>query len=213
MTLRLARAAMAMARACLGENRLEWADAMEAEFAFAAREGKALGFAAGCLAAAFWEVPRCREGRLGLASYALAFGLLIPMAASQLACAMGLPNASHGPAVIHGILAGTGPQSPFVAPAQLGAVPALSLLWLLLGAGHLRLAWLLLDRDWRGALNVGAFIAAAMVTLFLFMEVLLLDVTSLVREGSVLAVEFGACAAAARYHWTLFHRRLAGRIA
>jgi hypothetical protein len=197
---------MAMARACLGDSRREWSDAMEAEFAIAAKDGKALGFAIGCLAAAWWEVPRCREGRLGLASYALAFGLLIPVAASQLACAMGFPNASHGPDVIHAILADTAGQSPYAAHARLGAVPALSLLWLLLGLGHLRLAWLLLDRDWRGALNVGALIAAAMVTLFLFMEVLLLDVTSLVLQGSVLAVEFGACAAAARYHWTLFPR-------
>jgi hypothetical protein len=213
MTHRLARISMAMARACLGNSRREWSDAMEAEFDIAARDGKALAFAIGCLAAACREVPRGREGRLGLASYALAFGLLIPVAASQLTCAMGFPNSSHGPAVIHGILSGTAAQSPFVAHARLRAVPALSLLWLLLGVGHLRLAWLLLDREWRGALNVGALLAAAMVTLFLFMEVLLLDVTSLLLQGGVLAVELGACAAAARYHWTLSPESLPARSA
>jgi hypothetical protein len=199
----VAKALLALATRCLGDSRRQWALAMEAEFDVAAGDGKALGFAAGCLVAAFRELPRHREGRLACASHALAFGILIPIAALQLACALGSSNAPTGPAVIHGILAESGAQGPYLASAQLGAVPALSLLWFLLGAGQLRLAWLLLERDWRGATEAGALIVAAIVTLFLFMEVLFLDVTALALQGAAIMLELGAILAAARYHWTL----------
>jgi hypothetical protein len=207
--VRLAKALLALATGCLGENRQEWALAMQGEFEAAATDGKALAFAIGCLIAACREMPRHRGGRLALASHGLAFSVLIPIAALQFACAMGFANAPTGPAVIHGILTAGGAQGPFLAYPQLSAVPALSLLWLLLGAGQLRLAWLLLERDWWGVLNAGALIVAATMTLFLFMVVLFLDVTSLALQSAVIAVEFSALLAAAHYDWKLSPRSLA----
>jgi hypothetical protein len=209
----LARALLALSTSCLGESRREWALAMQGEFEAAARDGKALAFAIGCLIVACREMPRHRGGRLALASHGLAFVVLIPIAALQFACAMGFANAPTGPAVIHSILAAGGAQGPFLAFSQLSALPALSLLWLLLGAGQLRLAWSLLERDWWGVLNAGALITAANVTLFVFMEVLFLDVTSLALQAVVIAVEFSAVLAAAHYDWKLFRKSLSERAA
>ena len=200
MKLALSKAVMSLAMGCLGESRREWAFAMEGEFQAAVEEGRPLAFAAGCLMAAWREMPRHPEGRLALASHALALGLLIPMAALQFACAIGLPSAPQGSGLIYGMLAAGGTQGPYLVSAQQGAVPALLLLRLLLGAGQLRLAWLLLERDWSRAFNIGALIAAVTVTLFLFMEVLLLNGLVLILQVPVLAIELSAVLAAARSH-------------
>src|ERR1700712_3452057 len=79
MTAVAARAVMSLATCCLGEDRREWALAMQGEFEVAAEKGEPLAFAAGCLIAAWGEMPKHEEGRLVLANYTLALGLLIPM--------------------------------------------------------------------------------------------------------------------------------------
>ena len=58
------------------------------------------------------------------------------------------------------------------------------ILWLVLGMGHLRLAWVLLDRDWSSVVKIGALMAAAAITLFAFMGVLFLDATALLVAGA-----------------------------
>ena len=186
MTQAAAKAVMTLATSCLGENRREWAFAMEGEFEAAIEDGKPLAFATGCLIAAWREMPKQAEGRLVLANYALALGLLIPMAVLQFMQAVGVP------------LTIGDKQNPYLAWSQLTAAPILLILWLLLGIGHLRLAWVLVERDWSGVMRVGALIGAAMVTLFLFMGVLFLDIDALLSQVAALAFELTAILATAR---------------
>jgi hypothetical protein len=159
---------------------------MEGEFEAAIEDGKPLAFATGCLIAAWREMPKQAEGRLVLANYALALGLLIPMAVLQFMQAVGVT-----------LTIGDN-QNPYLAWSQLTAAPILLILWLLLGIGHLRLAWVLVERDWSGVMRVGALIGAAMVTLFLFMGVLFLDIDALLSQVAALAFELTAILATAR---------------
>jgi hypothetical protein len=198
MTLGFSRAVMTLATCCLGESRRDWALAMEGEFDAATREGRPLAFATGCLITAWREMPKHQDGRLVLASYALALGLLIPMAVFPFACAIGLPQLSAGRGILFGMATAGGEASPYLTSAQMAAVPALLLLWLLLGVGRLCLAWVLVEGDWSRALNIGALIAAVTVTLYLLMGVLFLDGTPLIPPVVELAIELTVILVAAR---------------
>ena len=83
-----ARALMALAVRSLGESRREWSVAMQAELETAVTEEEALSFATGCLVTAWREMLTCEEGRFVLTNYSLALGLMIPMAALQIGCAL-----------------------------------------------------------------------------------------------------------------------------
>ena len=200
MTGALARTVMALATCCLGESRREWALAMRAEFDVAVADGRPLAFATGCLAAAWREMPSHAEGRLVLANYALALGLLIPMAVLQFALALGFSSLFAGGEPTSGVLLAGATQNPYFAWTQLDAVPCLLVLWLLLGLGHLRLAWVLVDRDWARVASVGALIGAILATLLIVMGALLLDVTFVILQAAAVAIELTALAAAARRH-------------
>jgi hypothetical protein len=189
---------MTIATACLGERRRNWALAMQAEFELGVEDGRKMAFAAGCLMTAWREMHKHAEGRLTLASYTLGLGLFVPMAAMHFARV--LDFLVVGTAVPGGALLAGASANPVLGWAQVGAIPALILLWTSLGVGHLCLAWLLLDRDWSRLLKAGAAIGAATVTLFLLVTVLLLDATALISHVAQLAIEFIILAAAARWH-------------
>jgi hypothetical protein len=204
MTQVAARAIMSLAECCLGEDRREWALAMRGEFEAAADKGEPLAFAAGCLLAAWGEMPKHEEGRLVLANYALAIGLLIPMAFLQFACAIGFPNLFTGQNESYRMLSDGGAQEPFLADAQFSAVPIFLIAWLLLGFAHLWLAWLLVERDWARTISVGTAIAATTVTLFIFAELLAFDVASLVPQAAALAIELAIILVLARWQARIF---------
>jgi len=203
MTAALSRAVMSLAICCLGESRREWALAMQAEFEAATAEGEAFAFATGCLIAAWCEMPKHAEGRLVLVNYALALGVLIPMGVLQFALVFGFSSLFEGETFNGVVLAGA-TQNPVLASSQLGAAPSLLALWLMLGVGHLRLAWVLVDRDWARVVKVSALIGATMVTLLIVMGVLLLDVTFLVSQIPALAIELAGLLAAERWHARIF---------
>ena len=148
MIATLAEAVMRLAVRCLGESGREWALAMQGEFAAAVEGGRPLGFAIGCMIAAWRRLPVHQEGRFVLANHALAFGLLIPMAGCLFACAAGSSSFFGGQPGPYAVLAPGGMQDPYSAEAHGSAIPTLLALWLMLGAGHLRLAWVVLERDW-----------------------------------------------------------------
>lgn len=203
MIAALSRAMMSLAGCCLGTDRRDWALAMQAEFEAAVDDGKPFTFAAGCLIAAWRELAHHGEGRLVLANYALALGLLLPMAALQFEQVINLsmfPGVTPPYAVL---VAGAG-QNLYLVSAQNSAVPVLLMLWLLLGLAHLCLAWVLVDWDWPRAVKLGALIGAIMVTLFLFMGVLMLDVSRLIAQAVELAIELAAILATARWYARLF---------
>lgn len=204
MTAALPRAMMHLAARCFGDSRREWALAMEAEFTAALDDGKPFSFAAGCLIAAWREMPATEEGRFVLVSHALALGLLIPMATMQCLCAAGFPDLFTGPAGLYGLLTAGNALGPYFISAHMAAAPSLLVLWLLLGVAHLRLAWALVECDWPRVVSMGAFMAAVTATLAVFMAVLLLDATPAFLETIALIIELTTILSVARWHGRLF---------
>jgi hypothetical protein len=205
MKAAVARAVMTLAAASLGESRREWALAMQMEFETAVEEGKPLLFATGCLMAAWREMVTREEGRFLLTSYALALGLMLPMAALQIGCAvLGLPYLYPGQTGLGGALLQGGVQEPLLRGAYQAAVPSLSLLLLLVGLGHLRIAWAMLDRDWRRVQRTGMLALAAAATLIIFMATLFLDGRQAMLQAAVLAIELATLSVVIRWHAQLF---------
>ena len=199
MTVAVSRAVMSLAMCSLGETRREWALAMRGEFDMAIAEGKPLAFATGCLVAAWRELPREAEGRLVLANYALALGVLIPMGVLQFALVFGFSSLFGGEA-FNGVLLAGATQNPVLASSQSGAAPSLLALWLMLGVGHLRLAWVLVERDWARVVKVSALIGATLGTLLMVMAALLLDPTFVILQTAAMAIELTALVAVTRRH-------------
>lgn len=201
---------MALAVVSLGESRREWSLAMQVEFETAVADGKPLLFAMGCLAAAWREMVTREEGRFLLTNYAIALGLMIPMAALQIGCAvLGLPYLFPGQTGLAGALLQGGAQEILLRGVYQAAVPSLSLLLLLLGLGHLRIAWAMLDRDWRRVQRTGMLALAAAATLILFMGTLFLDGRQAMLQAAVLAVELATLSVVVRWHAQLFPAALA----
>jgi hypothetical protein len=191
---------MAVAIRALGRSRREWALAMRAEFEVAVAEGRPFAFALGCLTAAWREMPSHAEGRLVLSNYALALGVLIPMAVLQFALALDLASFA-GAEPGGGLPAGV---ALLLAPSQFDAAPSLLALRLLIGLAHLRLAWVLVEQDWGRVAKTGALIGAAMASFFLFTGALGLDLTFLAAQAAAMAIELAVIMAAARRHERLF---------
>ncbi len=205
MTLSLSRAIMAIATACMGEDRRAWSQAMNAEFHAAAAEGQALSFATGCLVAAWREMLGNAKGRFVLTSYALALGIMVPMAAIEIGCAVfGLPYLYPNQRGLSGALLVGASHEALLRPTYLGAIPALALIQLAAGAGHLRLAWSLLERDWPGALRWSMWTLAAMVTLVIFMGVFFLDSRQALTQGCVVGIELAILLVVMRRHPELY---------
>ncbi|MEO7467408.1 MAG: hypothetical protein ABIV36_10375 [Sphingobium limneticum] len=205
MKTAIARAVMALAACCLDESRREWSAAMRVEFETAITEGKPLLFAAGCLTAAWRELLTREQGRFVLTNYALVLGLMIPMAALQIGCALlGLPYLYPGQRGLSGALLEGGAHEILLRGLYQAAIPSLAFLQLLIGLGHLRIAWLMLERDWVGVTRLAMLMAAAAATLILFMSVLFLNGTQALLQGAVLAIELATVSIVARWHAQLF---------
>lgn len=201
MTAAAARAVMALAVHGLGSRRRDWALAMQVEFEAAVEDGKPFSFAVGCLVAAGREMPAHEEGRFALANHALAIGLLVPMAALLLTgVLLGFPYLSPGHVGVYSFLAGNGRQEPAFNDAYWAVSPSLAFLVVLLGVGHLLIAWVMLNRDWARVVVMGNLTAAVAATLFTFMGVLFLGDLRALLQAVALAVELTAVLALARWH-------------
>jgi len=145
------------------------------------------------------------EGRFVLTSYALALALMLPMAALQIGCALlGLPYLypdAHG---LSGAMLEGGTHELLLRGVYQAAIPSLALLQLLIGLGHLRIAWLLLEGDWARVTRAATRTLAAAATLILFMTVLFLDGSQALLQGAVLALELATVCGVARWHAQLF---------
>ncbi|RHW18837.1 hypothetical protein D1610_01410 [Sphingomonas gilva] len=205
MNAPLSRAIMAVAVCCLDESRREWSAAMRVEFETVAVEGKPLPFAIGCLAAAWREMLTREQGRFTLTNYALALGLMIPMAALQIGCALfGFPYLYPGQDGLRGALLEGAAHEILIRGVYQAAVPSLALLLLLLGLGHLRIAWAMLERDWARVKRMGTLMLAAAATLIIFMGVLFLDSSQALLQVAVLTIELATVPMVARWHAQLF---------
>lgn len=201
MSALLARAMIALARATMDARRRDWADAMAAEFAVAEADGQALSFASGCLLTAWHELLTAQEGRFTLTSYALVLAVVLPMAALQIGCAVfGLPYLYPHPGGLPAALLEGAAHERLLRSIYQAAIPSLALLLLLLGIGHLRLAWAMLERDWAAVRRLGLQALAATVTLVILMAILFLDGSQVLLQGAVLAVELATVTMVARWH-------------
>lgn len=197
----LARAMMTLAARSLGNHRADWALAMQADFGSAAEDGKPLTFATGCLAAAWREMPTHAEGRFALANHVMAVGIIVPMAALLITgMLLGFPYLSPNNVGVHGLLAGGGGADPRFTEAHLAAVPSLVVLVLMLGVGHLLIAWAMLERDWARVTFMGKLNAAIAAALVVITAVLFLEDSRALLQAAALAVELMAVAALARWH-------------
>ena len=208
MTVALARAVMALAVNCLGDTRRDWALAMEVELEAANQDGRPLSFACGCLVTALRELPAHQEGRFAIASHVLAFALIIPTAALLVASILAdFPSSYLGQFDAQGLTGLTERQRLLVNDGNLSAVPPLAALVLLLAAGHVRIAWLVLERDWTRVAATAALIAAATVTLIIFSFVVFVYSAPALTQAVALAVELTAIWALAQWHARTFAAR------
>lgn len=200
MMAALPRVVMALATRSLGSHRREWARAMEEEFEAATEDGRALTFALGCLMAGCRELPAHEEGRFAIASHALALIVIVPAAAMMISSVLtGFPTSFLGHFSIAGLLDLSGGQRPVLSDANRSAVPSLALLVLVLAALNLRVAWLMLDRDWTRLAATGALSAAGTATLGIFSAVVFVDAVAPLAQAAVLTVQLTAASALARW--------------
>ncbi|QCB56674.1 hypothetical protein E5675_21010 [Sphingopyxis sp. PAMC25046] len=197
---------MTLATACMEERHREWGLAMRAELEEAIDAGKPIRFASGCLVAALRRMPVHPEGRFSLTAHAFALGLLIPVAALQIGCAVfGFPHSlARG-----GML--TSGQNALLAGTYHALIPLLAVLMLLLAIGHLAMAWMLLDRDWSRLLKTGALTLSTTIAIVTFMAVLNLDTAQAALQGALLLVELAVLAGLASWHTDLPQTRGADR--
>lgn len=193
----LARATMALATACMAKKDQAWAQAMQAELEKAINARKPLRFAFGCLFASLRRMPTHDEGRFTLTSHGFAIGLMLPVAALQLGGA--LSGVSRFLSIGNFAAAGS-LQAFFLANAYQVAIPLLAILTLLLGVGHLRMAWALLDRDWSRVETTAAFTLAAAITSIVLLGLLDFGTAQALRQVGIVVIELAGLNVLARWH-------------
>jgi hypothetical protein len=194
---------MILAARALGAHRRDWAYAMQAEFEIAMEDGRPLAFATGCLIAAWREMPRHAEGRFALTNHAIAIGMILPMAALLLSAALlGFPFIAFANPGAFGFPSGKGAHMLLLNAGNMAVAPSLTLLILLLAVSHARVAWLLLEENWEGAMAFGRLGAAATTTLIIF-TTFSLHPSYAVLPIAFLAVQTLAVLALARWHGRL----------
>lgn len=204
MIVALSRIVVTLAAGSLGTRRCEWAAAMRAELDVAIEDGRPLGFALGCLFAAWRTLPADRQGRATLAAHTLAVGFILPAATILVMCAwFGFPYLGTGRVGLREFVTGTSDRLPLLNTGNWCVVPSLTLLVLTLAAGQIALAWFLLERDWCRAHATGRFKAAALASLAIVTALLALDIRPMLlplmafvtETLAVLALAHGATAA------------------
>jgi hypothetical protein len=186
---------MRLATCCLAGQRREWALAMEAEFDAAFQDGRAWPFSVGCLIASWRELPTHVEGRLLLARYGIALGVIIPMAALLLSAALlRLPEIGSVAATIDPGQAG------LINDGNRAAVPVLSQLIVAIGALRLGSAWAMLDRNWTRVAALERLSAAATITLAVLGGLATLDAACAILPATALLVEVLVLSRLARLH-------------
>jgi hypothetical protein len=214
MRTRLARITVELAGRTLGARNAVWAQAMRAELDAAIEDGRALRFASGCLLAACRELPRFSDGRLLFVSYALAVGLIVPLAGLWLSLGvLGFPYLAFGNAGFWGFIAGRSEQIPVLLVGEWALAPALTIAILLQSAGQLLLAWFLLERNWTRVSAVARFNAATLTSLVVVTSVIAVTGTGIFLGIAALITETLAVLALAWWHDHLQQDSAGGRTA
>jgi hypothetical protein len=199
MNVAFSRAIVSLAGRCLGDDRRDWAAAMEAELDAARLDGKDLIFAAGCLIGAFGQMASYRDGRLALARHAVCVFLTIPFAvliAIDAAARISYPTSNFG---FETFASARGSWTLAFNQANINALPAFTFLIMFIVFGHALLAWMILDRKWAHVSLISRLIAAATVTLIVVSGVLFLDETWILILAAGVSIEIAATFALMRW--------------
>jgi len=181
MTAPLSRCVMAVAIVCLGVRRREWGLAMQGGFEASIADGEPLSFALGCLLAACRARLAAPDRRLALASYALAVGLILPLAAVLAVDAIvGFPYLDFAQDNVVGILAVGGASSTPLDNGNRAAASSLSMVVFLLAGTSVLIAWATLDRNWVRVSATERFAGAATLTLIMVVGLLGFDETRMI---------------------------------
>jgi hypothetical protein len=201
MSSSLARVVMEVAAASFAPHRRGWKLAIENEFVVAKEAGEELSFALGCLATAWRELPSHLDGRLTLARYTFALGLILPAAALLLIGVLaGYPYVDPAFADAIGSFASLETIVPRLNASNACAVPVLGLVLLLRTSGDILVAWFVAERNWACAAAALRFCAAATITLALFAGLVVLEETCLVLPTVIFAIELLAVGLLQRWH-------------
>lgn len=194
----LARMLMKLSLATFAGHRRRWADAMRAEFDYAAEAGDALPFAIGCVAASWRDLPGSVEGRLTLLRYALAVLVLLPSAGLLLTGVyFGYPFAE--PDLTHGV-AKAASGVPLFNEGNRSAVGILGVMLVLRVCSLSLLAWLIVERRWQHVGRLQALNLAVTITFAIFCAVVMVDVNGIVLPMLTIALELLATAHVRRQH-------------
>lgn len=143
---------MDLALLVVGDDDRDWARAMLVEFEEAARDHRALGFAAGCLLSAFRLLPTTTRGCSLLVRYAFALGIVLPFAVFHLGCSTtGIRYLVTGYDPYLSVLRVGDTHQRSIGQTYAALAPVLTFLLAALGAGHLIIAWQVAGGKWRRA--------------------------------------------------------------
>ena len=177
----LSRCVMALAIVGLGDRNREWGLAMQGEFEASIDDGRPLFFAFGCLLGAWRMRLSDPDGRFALASYALAVGLILPLASVlAVGAIVGFPYLDFAQDNVVGILALGGAPTTLLDDGNRAAASSLSMVVFLLAGTSVLIAWAILDRNWVRVAAVEQFAAAAALTLIMFVGLLGFDETRMI---------------------------------
>lgn len=181
MIATLSRCVMTLAIAGLGDRNREWGLAMQGEFEAAIDDGRPLFFAFGCLLGAWRMRLADPDGRFALASYALAVGLILPLASVlAVGAIVGFPYLDFAQDNVVGILAVDGAPTTLLDDGNRAAASSLSMVVFLLAGTSVLIAWAILDRNWVRVAAVERLTMAATLTLLMFIALLRFDETRMI---------------------------------
>jgi hypothetical protein len=204
MIAMLSRCVMALAIAGLGDRNHEWGLAMQGEFEASIDDGRPLFFAFGCLLGA-WRMRLANpDGRFALASYALAVGLILPLASVlAVGAIVGFPYLDFAQDNVVGILAIDGAPTTLLNDGNRAAASSLSMVVLLLAGTSVLIAWAILDQNWVCVAAVERLTVAATLTLLVFVGLLGFDETRMVLPILGFVAQHVVVLMLMRWHWRL----------
>lgn len=200
----LSRCVMALAIAGLGERNREWGLAMQGEFEASIDDGRPLFFAFGCLLGTWRMRLADPDGRFALASYALAVGLILPLASVlAVGAIVGFPYLDFAQDNVVGILAIDGAPTTLLNDGNRAAASSLSMVVFLLAGTSVLIAWAILDRNWVCVAAVERLTVAATLTLLVFVGLLGFDETRMVLPILGFVAQHVVVLMLMRWHWRL----------
>ena len=200
----LSRCVMILAIAGLGDRNRDWGLAMQGEFEASIDDGRPLLFAFGCLLGAWRMRLADPDGRFALASFALAVGLILPLASVlAVGAIVGFPYLDFAQDNVVGILAVDGAPTTLLDDGNRAAASSLSMVVFLLAGTSVLIAWAILDRNWVRVAAVERLTVAATLTLLVFVALLGFDETRMILPILGFVAQHVVVLMLMRWHWRL----------